>query len=187
VLVSARDHRGKGTCRERKQQHTNDHEYYAEYFLHGIISSNVAISHGQHCGDRKVHGSHVQIKWPLFKKPSSVYPVGLGLCIVAADEDPHACGDVLQDEENDEHLKDPVQAHTHPDELTDVLGEARTLLEHVMQGGQFEDLEQSLDFSDPSEPGHLRECTKLEYDIKWHDSDQVDEEPAHYIVNRDVL
>jgi len=94
---------------------------------------------------------------------------------------------MLQDEKYDEHLKDPVQAHTHSDELSDVLGEARTLLEDVMQGGQFEDLEQSLDLADPSEPGHLRKRAELEYDIKWHDSDQVYQEPAHYIVNRNVL
>lgn len=94
---------------------------------------------------------------------------------------------MLQDEEDDEHLKDPVEAHTHSDELSDVLGEASALLEDVVQRGQFEDLEQSLDFADPSEPGHLRKRAELEYDIKWHDSDQVDQEPAHYIVNRDVL
>ena len=54
-----------------------------------------------------------------------------------------------------------------------MLGEARTLLEDVMQRGKFEYLEQSLNFPDPSKPGHLRECAKTENDIKGHDSDQI--------------
>ena len=94
---------------------------------------------------------------------------------------------MLQEEEDYRHLKYPIKAHTRPDELTYLLGETRTLLEHMMQRGYFKDLKQSLDLADPCEPGHLRERAKLENDIKWHDRDQVYKKPAHHIVYRNVL
>lgn len=68
-----------------------------------------------------------------------------------------------------------------------MLGEARTLLEDVMQRGKFEYLEQSLDLPDPCKARHLRERAKTEDDIKGHDSDQINKEPSHYIVNRNIL
>ena len=61
---------------------------------------------------------------------------------------------MLEDDEDDEHLEDAIEAHAHSDQLPGVLGEAGTLLQDVMQGGQLEDLEQSLYLADSCKPGH---------------------------------